>query len=250
MKYKTNKKELAIVTKHRKIDFSSDILINALTYAHKIIEQIADFEVDIFSILGMRNLSAFIGEIFVISIEKQASEKFKKNPHQDGYPDLLSMHEEGKSLWDSLKKIPNEKAPFSPFAEGGIEIKATCGSIPTPKMCQKKGVKRPEIGDSRIDLLTGYDWKAHHRETNNLVGIVWDFIDNIPKIVAIFYSSSLSDSDWGVVVKPKEGGGRTTSVSIINRDGIKTMYGGWIAVYDDARYIDFFNKYNKSDQIK
>jgi hypothetical protein len=56
--------------------------------------------------------------------------------------------------------------------------------------------------------------------------------------------SNLEEADWGKIVQPKEGGGRTTSVSIMTRDGIKKMYDGWVAVLDDQRYIDFFNKFN------
>ncbi len=109
----------------------------------------------------------------------------------------------------------------------------------------KKGLEKPDIGDQRIDLLMGYDWKAHHQETNNLMGIFWDFIDRRPSIVAVFYSSMLSPADWGAIIHPKEGGGRTTSVSIMTRAGVKKMYHSWVIMRDEARYVDFFKKYNK-----
>jgi len=139
-----------------------------------------------------------------------------------------------------------EKEPFSGFINGGIEIKATCGSVPTPAVLSKRGLQKPEIGDTRINLLTGYDWKAHHRETNNLLGLLWDFKDGVPFIAAIFYSSSLEEEDWGKIVKPKEDGGRTTSVSIMTREGIRKMHEGCICCIDDCRYMEFLGKYNSS----
>lgn len=139
-----------------------------------------------------------------------------------------------------------EKAPFSPFANGGIEVKATVGSVPTPKECAGRGTLKPDMGDTRINVLKGYDWKAHHRETNNLIGLLWDFIDGVPRIVAIFFCSSLSINDWGAIVQPREGGGRTTSVSIMTRAGVKQMYNNWKCVIEDPQYIQFLNRYNNS----
>jgi hypothetical protein len=213
------------------------------------IKKLCEFEIDISSILGMRNLSAFIGEVLVISLEKAVGGLVIKNPHQDGYPDLLLMDEEGLRHWKSLSGREREKGPFSPFETGGVEIKATCGSVPTPAQCLKQGRVKPEIGDQRIDFLKGYDWKAHHQETNRLIGIVWDFIDSLPVIVGLFYCSSLNVDDWGGIIQPKPGGGRTTSVSIMTRGGVRKMYESWVMVFDNPKYIDLFNRHNKGDLI-
>lgn len=110
-------------------------------------------------------------------------------------------------------------------------------------------MEKPGIGDTRIGCLRGYDWKAHHRETNNLVGVLWDFLDGTPRIVAVFFGNTLTQDDWGAIIQPKQGGGRTTSVSIMTRQGVHKMYGNWVLVKDDARYIGFLNAYNKSDRI-
>jgi len=203
----------------------------------------------VFAILGMRNLSAFIGEVFASSLALKAEGLFKANPHQDGYPDLLLMDDAGIQYWDKFSTRLRDKAPFSPFPNGGIEIKATCGSLPTPAQCRRLGVEKPDIGDQRISMLRGYDWKAHHRETNNLIGIIWDFLNGVPRIIAIFYSTSLTTADWGNIVQPREGGGRTTSVSIMNRVGVKKMYTGTILVLDDARYLRFLNRYNSGTKL-
>ena len=220
------------------------LIETSLDYSHSIIDKFSEFDVDVFGILGMRNLSAFIGEIFAASIIKQSNGLFLKNPHQDGYPDLLLMDKSGLKLWAELKNRTREKQPFSPFQNGGIEIKSTCGSVPTPAVCARRGVEKPDIGDQRIQLLQGYDWKAHHRDTNNLMGILWDFIDGVPRIVAVFFANNLTIEDWSVIVQPRDGGGRTTSVSIMTRAGVRKMYDGCLYVIDDYRYSAFLNRYN------
>ena len=227
------------------------IFERALADVEVVIESLRDIPVDIFSILGMRNLSAFIGELFAKSLIKESDARYVGNPHQDGYPDLLLMDVHGLDLYEKIKLSNGlrDKSPFSPFANGGLEIKATCGDVPTPAVCAKLKVAKPHIGDARIDLLKGYTWKAHHRETNNLVGILWDFLSGTPKIVAVFFGSDLESEDWGKIVQPKEGGGRTTSVSIMKKEGIGKLYKNWIAVEDDPRYINYINRYNRGHLI-
>lgn len=123
-----------------------ELFNKALIDVHKIIGKITkDIPVDIFSILGMRNLSAFIGELFAISLIKESDGLFLSNPHQDGYPDLLLMDEVGLDFFKVAKEngMLRDKSPFSPFKNGGLEIKATCGSVPTPAQCAKKGFQKP-----------------------------------------------------------------------------------------------------------
>lgn len=212
-----------------------------------IVDKLANFEVNVFEILGMRNLSAFVGEVFAASMILEHPDLLRKNPHQDGYPDLLLMDNDGEIAWQDLAERLREKGPFSPFPTGGFEVKATCGSVPTPKVCQKRGFEKPGIGDQRIHVATGYDWKAHHRETNHLFGIYWDFIEGCPTIAAIFYRGDLVEEDWGKIVQPKQGGGRTTSVSIMTRDGVKKMYEGWVTIINSDGYASFFDRRNKDN---
>ena len=213
------------------------------------IKRMREFEVDIFGLLGMRNLSSFVGELFGSYLLNESKGLFIKNPHQDGYPDLLLLDKFGKPLWESLAARSREKKPFSPFATGGIEIKATVGSVPTPKELAKKKMTKPDIGDQRVALLKGYDWKAHHRDTNNMIGVLWDFINGVPSIAAVFYSNQLATEHWGEIIQPKEGGGRTTSVSIMTREGVAAMYRGWLVVLDDDQYINFLNTHHRGQLI-
>ncbi len=223
---------------------SIQTVVQAVDRTHATIARFSGFDVDVFALLGMRNLSAFIGEIFAAQMIKASDGAFCKNPHQDGYPDLLLMDQEGQSAWNKLSLRLREKGPFSPFPTGGLEVKATCGSVPTPAWCATRHLLKPDIGDQRIALLRGYDWKAHHQQTNHLLGLFWDFIDNAPHIVGVFYSSHLNVGDWGAIIQPREGGGRTTSVSIMTRAGVRKMCESWIIMLDDNQYIDFFSRYN------
>ena len=154
---------------------------------------------------------------------------------------------------NALKIVENLEHRAGKDAEGktgdGVGIMVQISHKFFSKECAKLGIEKPDIGDTRISVLNGYDWKAHHRETNNLIGILWDFYEGTPHIMAIFFGNNLTENDWGRIVQPKEGGGRTTSVSIMSREGVNKMYQNWIAVKNDHRYIDFLNIYNKASLI-
>jgi hypothetical protein len=213
-----------------------DIFIDALPEFNRVIKIFEDVEIPIGDILGLRNLSAFVGEVYNRSVKKIAGNLIENNPHQDGYPDLLIMDSLGREEWQKFSKQLHEKSPFSPFLTGGIEVKSTCGDLRSGSWFTKQEIPKPIIGQSRLEWVTGYNWKAHHRETNNLIGLIWDFVDARPTIVAIMYSENLDEEDWGKTVTPKKGGGRTTSVSIMTKNGVAKMYSGLIAIIDDPKY--------------
>lgn len=223
-------------------------VVDAMNYANKALKELSDttmkFDINIFETLGMRNLSGMIGEYFARSVMKISKGKLESNLHQDGYPDLLLVDtREKRKYFNSLftekegKRYPVDKEHFSPFKYGGIEVKATCGS--TPPATQ---VPKPLIGEQRVSLINSFDWKAHHRNTNHLLAVLWDFIEGLPTYVAAFYQDNLRVEDWGKIVQPKEDGGRTTSVSIMNTKGIKKMCKNWVAVLNDEAYIDLLSK--------
>ncbi len=233
----------AVLIEGEKI-ISNENLIEAINFCNNAIRtldgQTKQFDINIFEVLGMRNLSGMVGEYFAKSVERFSDGNLHSNLHQDGYPDLLRTNtiqrlKYYQSLYTEIagKKYPKDKALFSPFKYGGVEVKATCGSTPSASVTPK-----PLIGEQRIDKLTSFDWKAHHRETNNLLSIFWDFIDEVPTIAACFYCNDLTIDDWGKIVQPKLDGGRTTSVSIMTSAGVKKMCQGWIAVIDSEPYIE------------
>lgn len=232
------------VTINGELIISNENIVKSVKFCNDAIrtlnEQTQQFDINIFETLGMRNLSGMVGEYFAKSVQRHSEEALHSNLHQDGYPDLLLTNTEERLLYyyslfteKQGKKYPKDKALFSPFKYGGVEVKATCGSTPSAS-----SVPKPLIGEQRIDLMNKFDWKAHHRETNNLLAILWDFIDEVPTVTACFYRNDLTVDDWGNIVQPKEGGGRTTSVSIMNSQGVSKMCKGWIAVIDSEKYID------------
>lgn len=236
------------VTIAGKMIISNQQVLDAINFCNNALqtldEQTKQFDINIFEVLGMRNLSGMVGEYFGKSVMRCSKGALHSNLHQDGYPDLLLTNTPPllkyyKSLYTikNGKKYPKDKALFSPYKYGGVEIKATCGSTPPASTMPK-----PLIGENRIAKVNSFDWKAHHRETNNLLAIFWDFINEVPTIAACFYRNDLTIDDWGKIVEPKAGGGRTTSVSIMTSTGVKKMCHGWIAVIDKSEYIDTFSK--------
>lgn len=223
-------------------------VVDAMTIANNAIRELSDttmkFDINILETLGMRNLSGMVGEYFARSVVKVSGGKLESNPHQDGYPDLLLIDTQQKRAYlDTLyvikdsKRHPIDKEHFSPFQYGGIEVKATCGDTPSAKK-----VPKPLIGEQRVGLVNSFNWKAHHRETNHLLAVLWDFIDGLPTYVAAFYQEGLEVDDWGRLVKPKDGGGRTTSVSVMKSSGVKKMCSNWVAVINDEKYINLFSR--------
>lgn len=240
---------------------STEEILSAINFANDALrslnEHTKQFDINIFETLGMRNLSGLVGEYFARSVQRISQGRLQSNLHQDGYPDLLLTDTPiKKKYFDSLytvkagKKYPKDKESFSPYKYGGLEVKATCGSTPSATT-----VPKPLIGEQRIELLNSFDWKAHHRTTNHLLGILWDFIDENPTVAACFYQSNLIIDDWGKIVQPTEGGGRTTSVSIMQKSGIKKMCKNWVAILDDPKYLNALSSkkwigYNPKDMDK
>lgn len=244
-----------IVNSNQKIVFenceviSIENVVDAINFANeallKLNKTTQEFDINIFETLGMRNLSGLVGEYFARSLVMFSEGNLQSNLHQDGYPDLLLTNTEEKRkyfatlyTYEDGKKHPISKEVFSPYKYGGIEIKATCGSVP-------KGTEdrpKPVVGEQRVSCIESFDWKAHHRETNHLLAILWDFINGNPTIVACFYQDNLETDDWTKIVQPKKGGGRTTSVSIMKQKGVKKMCQGWVAVLEDRAYVELFSK--------
>ncbi len=227
---------------------TNEQLLEAIHFCNSALQNLNEmtkqFDINIFEVLGMRNLSGMVGEYFGKSVVRLSQGNLKSNLHQDGYPDLLLTNTlERLSYYKTLytvingRKYAKDKDLFSPFKYGGVEVKATCGSTPSASIMPK-----PLIGEQRINNLTSFDWKAHHRETNNLLAIFWDFIDEVPTVAGCFYRNDLTVDDWGKIVQPKDKGGRTTSVSVLSSSGVKKMCQGWLAVIDFDEYISTFAK--------
>lgn len=200
------------------------------------------YGVELFQLLGLRNLSSFVGEVFAKQVRLSEAERLISNPNQDGYPDLCALTPEGKAYIKENQlsdgSIRRDKHLWSPYPFGGIEVKATCGNTPTASK-----VAKPLIGESRLPILQSAEWKAHHQQTQILLGVFWDFVDSLPTVLAVFYRNDLDvtfgrmNTDWGAVVMPVEEGGRTTSVSVMKRPGVRKMGQGWIVLPNDEQFL-------------
>ena len=221
----------------RNVKLDVEAIPATLQKTNEVFEKLTDVAPYVYELLGMRNLSAFVGAAFAKELQEASKGLLLLNPHQDGYPDLLLMDQTGLDQLASTGLDNRSKEPFSPFPTGGIEIKATCGDVPSAKELVKKGSNKPLIGEERISIVTAFNWKAHHRETNYLMGLLWDFVEGKPAITAVTFSAELEEEDWGRIVQPKEGGGRTTSVSIMAKSGVRKMLSNALYVIDDERYL-------------
>ena len=232
-------------------------------------------EIPFYELLGTRNLGSFVGAVYGYCLQLEMPDKLMVNGHQDGYPDLCALTKEGRAYVEKIRAegMGDAKKSWASYPYGGIEIKTTCGAVPTPTKKRKK----PGIGDQRSNQLTGADWKAHHRETNRLLGLFWDFIDRVPTVIALFYRNDLSETDWGEVIVPmtddatvevgeveegmdgeilvetsieeaaEDGGkkkkaGHTTSVSIMTGAAVKKMGKGWVVLPSDPELLKALGK--------
>ncbi len=228
----------------------ANLVRKSLMSTNKAIELVHDlsalYGIDFFQILGLRNLSAFVGEVFGREVYRCYKDYFIVNPNQDGYPDLCAMTKNGihykEANTDATGRLKCDKSIWSPYPFGGIEIKATCGNTPPASK-----VRKPLIGDSRLPILVSAEWKAHHQQTEVLLGIYWDFVDRLPTVLAVFFRNDLdfsegrSNVDWGAIVHPKKGGGRTTSVSIMKKNGVKKMGQGWLVLPNEDLMLTRLN---------
>ena len=82
---------------------SHEDIINAILLCNQGLKQISEsassYDINVFEALGMRNLSGFVGEVFVSNLQTVSKSSFIKNPHQDGYPDLLLTNTEDRKLY-------------------------------------------------------------------------------------------------------------------------------------------------------
>jgi len=186
-----------------------------------------EMDLDVFDVIDFRVLSGVIGETFVSELSLICPELIK-NPHIDGYPDLLQVSND--EMVDYFNSCTNQD--FIKYKFGGLEVKNTFGT--------KKSGSDITQGDSRIEYINKkLDWKAHHQKTNNLIALYSDYFENKPKIAAVFYSDTLSEDDWSNVQRPKAGSAMT-SFSCINRDGFNKITKGVIACYNSQLFLNHF----------
>lgn len=185
----------------------------------------------LFQQIDFKATSGIIGSVFISCLSNQVGAI--PNPIEKGHPDIIPKS--GKDATEAqLRKYPK-----------GLEIKCTIGNV-------QKG-SQLRAGDRRIDRLNGITWQAHHREVNDLLGLIWDFAGakyqdkQYPIITAAFYSDKLTTDDWGTVSGTS---GRNTKVTGMNVSGKKKMVDGWMVIMDDPLYCQKYRKFLGYEEIK
>lgn len=210
MKYKTNKNfEINcgfLVT--------GDAICRTIEHTNKIL---SDLPATLYKSIDYKTTSAMIGAIFCDSLTLFVDAIV--NPIEKGHPDLVPKEAKGCTE-EQLRNYPH-----------GLEIKCTVGNITTGANLR--------AGQTRIESLTGITWQAHHREVSELLGLIWDFVNdettfNYPAITGSFYSDNLCEDDWGTISGTT---GRNTKVTGMGTSGKSKMGKGWVVVIDKAEYI-------------
>ena len=74
---------------------SNQQILQAINFCNQALQKLdqetKQFDINIFEILGMRNLSGMVGEYFAKSVQRFSEGHLHSNLHQDGYPDLFEL---------------------------------------------------------------------------------------------------------------------------------------------------------------
>lgn len=173
---------------------------------------------NLYGSIDFKTTGAMIGAIFCSKLVEQIPNS-TINPIEKGHPDIIPLS--GKnSTEEVLRNYPV-----------GLEIKGTIGNLKTGANLR--------AGQMRIHSLTSITWQAHHREVNHLMGIVWDFVNQIdsfyfPAITGVFFSNELNSDDWGKISGTT---GRNTKVTGMRSSGKQKMGQGVVLVYDNDDYL-------------
>ena len=216
-------------------------------YLNNVSKYFLEIELEIFHILGQRNISGFIGEIFARFLEKEV-DVLKSNPHQDGRPDLLNLSsDESKIFFLNSFSDSNHNNPikerFTPYFYGGLEVKCSIGDTTSKNrssiLLENYNVESFDVKIPRIDLFKGITYWGHHRDCSSLLGLYYDYYDKSdfnPQVISVFYSK-LEVDDWSALSTGKEDSKKTSNTST-NASGREKIKNGLIAIINDKRYIE------------
>lgn len=209
------------------------VIHRACTNANEVFRKLRECQsasVDIFEIIDFRMLSGLVGEV-AIGMIAQESGCLMRNPNIDGYPDLICADTPARR-GEIAHALESQPSYFVKYPHGGIELKNTFGV---------KASGKPELlpGMTRIDSINRrLEWKAHHQRTNHLLGLLSDFVDGCPQIVAAMYCDSLEECDWSAKHQPKPGSAMT-SFTVLQSSGFAKMRDRVIFHRNDESYRTF-----------
>lgn len=186
---------------------------------------LSDLPSTLFRSIDYKTTSAMIGAVFCDTVAVLTDGIV--NPIEKGHPDIIPASGINAPE-EQLRKYPE-----------GLEIKCTVGNITIGANLR--------AGETRINNLTGITWQAHHREVAELLGLIWDFVDdghifNYPAITGAFYNDELVEDDWGAISGTT---GRNTKVTGMKSSGKEKMGNGWVAIIDNEQYIEKYQRFLK-----
>lgn len=189
------------------IAITPDLVLEAVVSTNK---HLASFPSILWDRIDLKSSGSIIGALLGYDLARVSNSIV--NPIEKGYPDILPA----SALGASEKELMNYPV--------GLEVKTTCGSVENSASVKS--------GLPRVHTLNGIAWKAHHREVNRLLAVIWDFVPdstgNLPAVTSAYFSDSLQIEDWGEI----SGGGagsRSTNVSNIRQSGKQKLLDGQIA---------------------
>ncbi len=222
------------------------------TYLSKLSNIFEELNFDLFGILGQRNLSGFIGEVFSHFLSRDTSD-YTLNPHADGRPDLIDISTNAAIAHlqdDCYKYIDGKKVPIkellAPFRYGGAEVKCTIGTHSATSKAEYKhdnGVEDFELGISRIKYIKGLTYWAHHQHSTNMIGLYYDYyrpVSGIPQLLTVFMPM-FNRHDWNKVSVGDKDHKKTSNTSL-NASGKKKLYASCVYMVNDPTYIEKFKK--------
>ena len=183
--------------------------------------ELASLPPSLYRCIDYKTVSSMVGALFCDAIATRTEGIV--NPIEKGHPDIIPSCA-STATEAQLRNYPD-----------GLEVKSTVGNI-------VKG-SNLRAGETRINHLTGITWQAHHREVQELMGLVWDFWNhkdgfNYPGITGVFYSAELDINDWGAISGTT---GRNTKVSGMLKSGKDKMGKGWVAILGHGGYPEIFS---------
>lgn len=223
------------------VSVSAQDLVSVVEHANRYLQEIdmmcRDCAVDLFALMGQRNISGFVGEVFSHSFAALIPD-FSINPHADGRPDLLDLSTAASRehfaknchLIVDSQHVP-QRALLAPFKYAGLEVKASIGSPRKSyrdELLRTRGDSSLPVRTSRVAFLGSLTYWAHHTDFRNLLGIYYDYADwrsGTPQIVAAFYSALEPSMDWNKVSVGKPGSKKTSNTSLTKLGQTKLLRG-------------------------
>ena len=205
-------------------------------------------KLDLFLRLDQRNLSGFIGEVFVRFFAAEAK-GLVVNPHPDGRPDLIDVS--SRESLDYFKEncfsrcadgsVEPNKELLTPFRYGGVEVKATIGDRVSgyrERLRSERGLNDFAVRVPRVNYIRSINFWGHHSDCRNLIGLYYDYrgeLGGVPQIMAVMHAELIPSEDWHKVSIGTPGSKKTSNTSLNSR-GVSKLLNNPIIVPNDSAY--------------